>query len=428
MVDRVGILLAGKSAAGRIVRLGTLVLLMVIVSALLWPEWRNKLYARLCAMDKDDWAATGIAITLATFVAAQFWQILIMRRNSLQILLQNRIEYQKLLFEVDKLEMQNPVLRAMHNGNEDLLSLDPAERKRQRVQVEAYASYHVNLIEVVYVFFQSNQELLTDEELKVYEAWKNWIDYLLETSLVFSRVLKQGIAEKSYNQLFVDYVTDKRQFKDLLARALFPQLSGKRWAIVDLNARAKRDCPGRSRRFNDNPLNDPKKCSDWLDQVHEYLGVDFSYGGYLEDRSHLWRGHYQDQEKSGKFIHLGIDYNVPKNTDVYAPIPLTVHEIWADPCSQGGWGGRVILNIPGTKIFVLYGHLDPTSLPAVGTALQSGDRVGIIGGADVNGGWFPHLHIQCNAGELPADLHELDGYETKRCADTCRYPNPMIVL
>jgi murein DD-endopeptidase MepM/ murein hydrolase activator NlpD len=420
-------LIAGTSAGGRSVRMGALGGLVIIILFWIRPAVLQAFWLNIRAMDKDSLAMVSILIALIALITTQVWQTRNMVRNSLQIRLQNRIEYQKLLFETDKLLIQNPILLALYNGNVSLLSTNDEEKRKQLIQVEAYASYHVNLFEVVYVFFRNNQDLLTTEEHQVYIAWMNWMDVLLDTSDVFCRVLKQGIREKSYNQWFVDHVMKQKSYEASLARALFPQLADKRWAAIDLNARAKIDFPGMSRKFEDNPLNDPEECAKWLDQIHKQLDVDFSYGGWMEDRSHLWRGHYQEQD--GTFVHLGVDYNVPAGTEVYAPHRMTVHQLWIDQDQHGGWGGWVLVKDESANLYVIFGHLDPAQLPQAGVKLQVGDGVGVIGRADVNGGWYPHLHIQCVEGSLPLDTHGIDGYAKQAIPELMsRYPDPPTVL
>jgi murein DD-endopeptidase MepM/ murein hydrolase activator NlpD len=205
----------------------------------------------------------------------------------------------------------------------------------------------------------------------------------------------------------------------MLHQRLFPQFAERHWARVNLDALARFDFPDESRIRADNPLNDPEKCTEWIKGIHKQLGADFSFGGYLEDRSHLWRGHYQ--EDAGSFLHLGIDYNVPAGTEVFSVGDLVVHEVWTDPDQDGGWGGRVILQVVDSHFYVIYSHLDPSLLPGRGAILKSGERIGLVGRPEVNGGWYPHLHLQCCDGEPPADL---DGYAAGSLSEVKHYPDP----
>ncbi|WP_161602587.1 hypothetical protein [Tautonia marina] len=205
----------------------------------------------------------------------------------------------------------------------------------------------------------------------------------------------------------------------MLYRRLFPQLADREWQALDLDALARTDFPGPGRARGDNPLNDPEVCRRWVERRQERAGVEFSFGGYLEDRSHLWRGHYQ--ESTGRFVHLGVDYNVPAGTEVFAPCPLVVQEVWADPDQDGGWGGRVIVRMPGSDLFLIFAHLEHDPLPFGGEQWATGVRVGGVGRAEVNGGWFPHLHVQCIRGALPEDL---DGYAMASPDLRERFPDP----
>lgn len=205
----------------------------------------------------------------------------------------------------------------------------------------------------------------------------------------------------------------------MLHRKLFPPLADRKWGSLDLDTLARIDFPGSGRSFGDNPLNDAEVCRRWVERLHEREGVEFSFGGFLEDRSHLWRGHYQ--EASGRFTHLGVDYNVPAGTEVFAPCPLVVHEVRADPDQDGGWGGRVISRRPGSGLFVIFAHLEHDPLPPEGEELATGARVGAVGRPEVNGGWFPHLHVQCVRGELPEDL---DGYAGASTGPGEQFPDP----
>jgi len=400
----------------------------MILAGLVWasPDAWKRLWINVQGMDKDDWAIVSLLVAVIAFAMTQVWQIRTMARNSLQVRLQNRIEYQKLLFEIDKQVMQNPVLKALYNGNQHLLHEKDNERIKQIIQLEAHASFHANLIEVVYVFF-INKHFLTKEENEVYIAWLNWLDVLLKRSDHFCRVLNQGIRERSYNRWFVEYVSSRPSYEVFFANMLFPQLSSKRWHYLDLNAQALIDYPGRSRRREDNPLNHPATCAEWITRTHQRLGTDYSYGGYLEDRSHLWRGHYQ--EKTKKFIHLGIDYNVPAGTDVSAPHDVVVEESWSDTDQDGGWGGRLIVRDVEAGRYIILGHLDPATLPAVGTRLRAGDRLGIIGPVAVNGGWYPHLHVQCVSELSSSHPIEIDGYSSRPLhALASRFPNPIATI
>jgi hypothetical protein len=207
---------------------------------------------------------------------------------------------------------------------------------------------------------------------------------------------------------------------------IFPSLINRRWAWVGLDALARAEFPDNS---TTNPLNDPWFCDDCVRKVAARLGVDHSWGGWLEDRSHLWRGHYLPP---GCAVHLGIDLNVPTGTPVLTPLSGRV--IHAMPCQAlgGGWGGWFVLraDIPRCgAAYLLFGHLAHRGLPPQGARLTEGSQVGVIGTPNENGGWYPHLHLQALSIEAwEAVQHApdtlLDGYGCPAATLDRRFPDP----
>lgn len=138
------------------------------------------------------------------------------------------------------------------------------------------------------------------------------------------------------------------------------------------------------------------------------------YGGFLEDRSVLWRGF----EESKKMIHLGIDINnLMPGFRVTTPCKSKVIHLHVDNLEYNGWGGRIILELETSYLgckYLMYGHLAHTNLPIVGTLFEAKDTVGYIGDYDENGGWFYHLHVQLitdhHFNMHKDDLSKLDGY------------------
>ena len=111
-------------------------------------------------------------------------------------------------------------------------------------------------------------------------------------------------------------------------------------------------------------------------------------------------------------IHLGVDFN---NLQVGQPVLSlsegAVFHAWHDLLSCNGWGYRVM--IKSGNIFFLYGHLDPKYPKEVGQTIKQGEEIGRIGSEKVNGGWFPHLHLQVMHSSYVAqfrNLELLDGY------------------
>jgi murein DD-endopeptidase MepM/ murein hydrolase activator NlpD len=60
------------------------------------------------------------------------------------------------------------------------------------------------------------------------------------------------------------------------------------------------------------------------------------------------------------------------------------------------YGGTLVLEHPGGW-YSLYGHLERAvaSRWQPGTPIQAGQELALLGSPDENGGWEPHLHLQC---------------------------------
>jgi murein DD-endopeptidase MepM/ murein hydrolase activator NlpD len=170
---------------------------------------------------------------------------------------------------------------------------------------------------------------------------------------------------------------------------IFPDLVGKTWAEVNLDALAQKDFTG-----PENPLLDAAKCDVWILGIAQKHDVDFTYGGYLEDRSHLWRGHYLP---AGSQAHLGVDYNVPAGTRVASCVDGEIVHIGRDG-QWGGWGGVLVFRIAHPPLkgadYLYYGHLRWDDTVTLGQKVKAGETVGFIGEPHQNGQWFPHLHVQ----------------------------------
>ncbi|MDE2677485.1 MAG: aminotransferase class III-fold pyridoxal phosphate-dependent enzyme [Gemmatimonadota bacterium] len=139
-------------------------------------------------------------------------------------------------------------------------------------------------------------------------------------------------------------------------------------------------------------------------------------------------------------IHLGLDLFAPPGTPVHSPLAGVVVSV-ADNDRPRDYGPTVILRHepaaagPGSEpaadapsphepgFHTLYGHLDHATLAHLepGRHIAAGDVIGWLGGADVNGGWPPHLHFQvialdplCDDGIEGADPHNFPGVALQR--------------
>lgn len=91
----------------------------------------------------------------------------------------------------------------------------------------------------------------------------------------------------------------------------------------------------------ENPALDPYWCMAQQEQLVKELQCDYIYGGYMEDRSFVWRGHYHQNG----FTHYGVDYCVPEGTPVFLPRNGSLVCLEHDPDPNGGWGGRAVYEI-----------------------------------------------------------------------------------
>lgn len=192
---------------------------------------------------------------------------------------------------------------------------------------------------------------------------------------------------------------------------LFPNLPVKPWKYVDLNAEFEK-----RRHLN------MKHIPDQIQLLYEVSdqGQTYTYGGYGEDRTEIWK----DFEPGGvKMWHLGVDYNnLPVGQEVGSVSDGVVVHILYDHSGFNGWGTRIMIRNETPirdNIYYLYGHLSTTTLE-VGQSVTRGQIIGLIGDEAVNGGWFPHLHLQIMTDQFVKKFdhyEEIDGYDFARNVD-----------
>ncbi len=208
---------------------------------------------------------------------------------------------------------------------------------------------------------------------------------------------------------------------------LFPELVGKDFSHINLNQEAERWLQNRPR--DPNPLLDPAQCQAFIDDCHRRYRINFSYGDWMKDRATFLRGTYLDT--TGGYIHLGIDFNVPAGTLVAVPHDCTVLRVDNDHPELHGWGTRVIVDVLGRPVVLVFAHLDPDIRIKADDRLRSGTVFAKVGTPSYNGNWFPHLHLQAIKREhytaLLADgLRTLDGYGHERDLELLKqqFPDP----
>ena len=182
------------------------------------------------------------------------------------------------------------------------------------------------------------------------------------------------------------------------------------------------------------PFLEPIVAQKMVDLYHERRGITWSHGGYLEDRTDLWRGGYLKEP----VIHGGIDVSLPAGTVVRCMRDGTVVWVDDDKNPDGGWGPYIVvrtMNDRGSVEYVLYGHLGSMFVKA-GDSVSRGGILADIGAPPENGGWWSHLHLQCVAQEYyewccDNDINKtLDGYFPCSQLDLfrVRFPDPSALL
>lgn len=214
---------------------------------------------------------------------------------------------------------------------------------------------------------------------------------------------------------------------------IFPKLKNKVFGYLNLNLEAIKWSEGENidLSIDENILLDPEKCEEFIKDIHKKYSIDFSYGGWMEDRSFLWRDGYLEKDKI--FIHFGIDINVATETEIATDFDAEVVKIDNDFPLDGGWGPHVILKNLSKSIYVLYAHLDENILCKVNDKLEKGTIFAKVGHAPQNGNWFPHVHIQTIEEsyylelEKNNDWEKFDGYGLKNEIEinTKKHPDPM---
>ncbi len=195
---------------------------------------------------------------------------------------------------------------------------------------------------------------------------------------------------------------------------------GATWAKANLDEEARCDFPDITRP---NPLLDPADCAAWVKKIARQHFVTNTYGGYMEDRAHLWRGSYLTGGVSPGTVHLGVDVNVPTGTEIGCPKRFRPAQLFRDPDQSGGWGGRAVVELENGALIV-FGHLVIASLRLSGVWYDPDTLVGTVAPSSKNGGWFPHLHLQGLAKFEP----DFDGYGPGGVMMEARYPNPLLLL
>lgn len=208
---------------------------------------------------------------------------------------------------------------------------------------------------------------------------------------------------------------------------IIPLMKGQRLSYWNTNewARALSKTPTQRR----SEFLDPTVKERLSENAKRRLSADFLYGGYLEDRSFVWRDSYMEPSK---FLHLGLDIVAPAGAAVRIDQYAELVQVYQDPPGETeGWGTRLmfrLLDYP--NIHLVYGHLRPSLYHDVGTVFTPDDVIGFLGTPEQNGGWSSHLHVQAIHGDVTPFLEDpasLDGYGELAGFEAMaeKFPDPM---
>jgi 4-aminobutyrate aminotransferase-like enzyme/Ser/Thr protein kinase RdoA (MazF antagonist) len=143
---------------------------------------------------------------------------------------------------------------------------------------------------------------------------------------------------------------------------------------------------------------DTRRFSITLDRALEDANCSAGIGAYGEYRLLYDDPAFVDYGGHQRVQHLGIDIFMPAGSRVYAPLDGSVHST-ANHDHAFDYGGCLILKHTiaetGIVFYTLYGHLSPLSLNhQAGGEISAGDQIALLGNAEENGHWPPHLHFE----------------------------------
>ena len=211
---------------------------------------------------------------------------------------------------------------------------------------------------------------------------------------------------------------------------IFPNLKNKTFGYLNLNIESVSWCnTNKIDSESKNILLDPVVCQKFITDTHKKYSLDFSYGGWMENRTNFLRESYL--EEGDKFIHLGIDINVPTGTEIATDFDAEVIKTGDDLEPNLGWGPHVILKHLSKPVYIIYGHLDKKILCSQGDILKINTIFAKVGFPPDNGNWFPHVHVQCinpeYFSETEGKIENLDGYgyQNEMELNANRHKDPM---
>ncbi len=193
------------------------------------------------------------------------------------------------------------------------------------------------------------------------------------------------------------------------------------------------DLSDQNRELDSQALLSSKAFEDYLESFLKKNRKKVAFGGYDEKRGLYKRSALFSEDASlQRNIHLGIDIWAAAGTAVLAVLAGKVHS-FRDNNNFGDYGPTIILEheVDGTTFYSLYGHLSRTSLEGLqpGQEFQKGEKLAVLGSAEENGDYAPHLHFQIirNIGLQKGDFPGVCS-ETDRIDFLFNCPNPNLLL
>ena len=136
----------------------------------------------------------------------------------------------------------------------------------------------------------------------------------------------------------------------------------------------------------------------YVKKILEKNNAKIAFGGYGERRAIYTQSAHFNDDNNPRCIHLGIDFWMAAHSPVYVPLDGKIHSFKYND-QPLDYGATIITEhrLNDKTFWLLFGHLSLISLEnlAVGQKINRGDTLATLGEPHENGGWFPHLHLQC---------------------------------
>ncbi len=283
----------------------------------------------------------------------------------------------------DPLEAALPIVKGYHSTfalqEKELRHLYNAIAMRLVISVTKSA---INKIE------EPNNKYLLISEKPAWEVLEKWRNKSADFAY-FSFRKACGFDAHPYEDDFKIWAS-KQDFK---LTDLFPSIDKNEVLELDLSVSSK--WVGHQKDFNDLDVFQFK-----INQLQKKNPHKIIAGGYLEPRPLYTSNSYDkigNYGKESRTIHLGVDFWLPENTAVHAlfdgEVVLAVND-----SGEKEYGGLVVLKhkMHQLEFYTLYGHLSVASATKnkAGNIIKKGEKIGVLGNAQENGNWVPHLHFQ----------------------------------